>query len=179
MSEVVVVLNADYSFLSVTSWKNAVCLLIEGKAEALRETKQIVRNATRSVVVTVPTVIRLVKFIRSIFKSKVPYSKRNVFARDNQTCGYCGRKIENLEECTVDHVIPRAQGGKSSWGNCVTSCKTCNHAKADRTPTQAHMSLRFKPYQPTINEHIQYYTERYGIDKLIQQIFKEQYNCSD
>jgi 5-methylcytosine-specific restriction endonuclease McrA len=174
MSETVVVLNADYSFLSVTSWKNAVCLLIEGKAETLKETEKIVRNADRTVVVTVPTVIRLIKFIRSIFKTKVPYSKRNVFARDNQTCAFCGTKIENVEDCTVDHVVPRAQGGKSEWTNCVTACKPCNHHKADRTPSQAKMSLRFKPYRPTIGEHIQYFTKRYGIDKLLKEIFNSE-----
>lgn len=172
MNTQVVVLNADYSFLSVTSWKNAVCLLIEEKAETLKETERIVRNSDRTVVVTVPTVIRLVKFIRSIFKTKVPYSKRNVFARDNQRCAYCGKKIEELSDCTIDHIVPRAQGGKSTWENCVTSCKPCNHHKADRTPTEANMSLKFKPYRPTINEHIQYYTKRYGIDKLLKEIFE-------
>ena len=172
MNTQVVVLNADYSFLSVTSWKNAVCLLIEEKAETLKETERIVRNVDRTVVITVPTVIRLVKFIRSIFKTKVPYSKRNVFARDKQKCCYCGTKMEELSECTIDHVIPRAQGGKSTWDNCVTSCKPCNHKKADRTPTQAKMFLKFKPYRPTINEHIQYYTKRYGIDKLLKVIFE-------
>lgn len=172
MNTSVVVLNADYSFLSVTSWKNAVCLLIEEKAETLKETQKVVRNHDRSVVVTIPTVIRLVKFIRSIFKSKVPYSKRNVFARDNQKCAYCGTKIVELSDCTVDHVIPRAQGGKSTWDNCVTSCKPCNHEKADRTPSQANMHLKLKPYRPTINEHIQYYTKRYGIDKLLKEIFE-------
>jgi 5-methylcytosine-specific restriction endonuclease McrA len=172
MNTQVVVLNADYSFLSVTSWKNAVCLLIEEKAETLKETERIVRNCDRTVVITVPTVIRLVKFIRSIFKTKVPYSKRNVFARDSQKCAYCGTKMKEISECTIDHVIPRAQGGKSTWDNCVTSCKPCNHKKADRTPSQAKMFLKIKPYRPTISEHIQYYTKRYGIDKLLKEIFE-------
>jgi 5-methylcytosine-specific restriction endonuclease McrA len=167
MSETVVVLNADYSFLSVTSWKNAVCLLIENKAETLKETEKIVRNADRSVVVTVPTVIRLIKYIRSIFKNKVPYSKRNVFARDSQKCAYCRKKIEKLEDCTIDHVVPRAQGGKSTWDNCVTSCKPCNHKKADRTPTEARMYLKRKPVRPTIGEYILYWTKRLKIPERI------------
>lgn len=168
----VIVLNADYTFLSTTSWQNAVCLLIEGKAEALKETENVVRNADRTVVVTVPVLIRLVKYIRSIFKTKVPFSKRNVFARDDQVCAYCGERIHNVEDCTVDHIVPRAQGGKSTWTNCITSCKPCNGRKADRTPSQAGMRLKFKAYQPTIGEHIQYFTKRYGIEEMLKEVFE-------
>jgi len=169
----VVVLNADYTFLSVTSWKNAVCLLIEGKAESIKETEKLVRNQDRTTVVTIPTVIRVVKYIRSVFKKSVPYSKRNVFVRDDQTCLFCGTYIEDMGKCTVDHVIPKAQGGKSTWNNCVTSCKTCNHKKADRTPKQAGMSMRYQPYRPTINEHIQYFTKKYDIEELLKNLFEE------
>lgn len=166
----VVVLNADYTFLSVTSWKNAVCLLIEGKAESVQETEKIVRNQDRTTVVTIPTVIRVVKYIRSIFKKMVPFSKKNVFVRDNQTCVFCGTYMEILDLCTVDHVVPRAQGGKSTWKNCVTACKKCNHHKADRTPSQAKMTMKYQPYQPTISEYIQYFTKKYGIDELLKEM---------
>lgn len=172
----VLVLNADYTFLSTTSWQNAVCLLIEGKAEAIVETESIVKNSTRSVMVTVPSVIRLIKYIRSIFKTKVPYSKRNIIARDNQTCQYCGEHIPLLKNCTVDHVIPKAQKGKSSWDNCVCSCKKCNWDKADRTPRQAGMKLMRKPYRPTIGEHIQYYTKLYGVDEMLAEAWAEEEN---
>jgi 5-methylcytosine-specific restriction endonuclease McrA len=170
MSDNVVVLNADYTFLSVTSWKNAVCLLIEGKAETLKETTKIVRNFDRTVEITIPLYIRVVKYVRKIFKQKVPFSKRNVFVRDDQTCQFCGTYIEDINDCTVDHVTPRAQGGKSKWVNCVTACKPCNHRKADRTPTQAKMYLKRRPVQPTINEYIKYFTKKYGIDELLKSL---------
>ena len=164
----VIVLHADYTFLSVTSWKNAVCLLIEGKAETLKETTRIVRNVSRTVEVTVPTMIRVMKYVRSIFKKEVPFAKKNVFVRDNQTCLFCGTKIKDVSDCTVDHVVPRAQGGKSTWTNCVTACKLCNHKKADRTPSQARMYLRYQPYRPTIGEFTKYFSKKYGIDKLLK-----------
>lgn len=167
---VVVVLNADYTFLSTTSWQNAVCLIIEGKAETLKETTREVRNYDRTVVVTVPMIIRIMKYVRSIFKKMVPFSKRNVFARDDQTCMYCGHRMEYMEECTVDHVIPRAQGGTSVWENCVTACKPCNHRKADRTPSQAKMFLKRKPHRPTIAEYVQYFTKKYGVEELLREI---------
>lgn len=166
----VVVLNADYTFLSVTSWKNAVCLLIEGKAETLKETTRIVRNSDRTVEITVPLVVRIIKYIRSIFKKEVPFSKRNVIIRDKQTCLFCGHMMENIADCTVDHVVPRAQGGVSTWLNCVCSCKPCNHKKADRTPTQARMFMKYQPYQPTIGEYSQYFSKKYGIDKLLKEL---------
>lgn len=166
----VVVLNADYTFLSTTSWQNAVCLLIEGKAETLKETTRVVRNANRTVEITVPLYIRIIKYVRSVFKKMVPFSKKNVFVRDNQKCVFCGKEIENLDDCTVDHVVPKAQGGKSTWENCVTACKPCNHSKADRTPREAGMSLKYLPYRPTISEYTKYYAKKYGIDELLKEL---------
>jgi 5-methylcytosine-specific restriction endonuclease McrA len=167
MSDNVVVLNADYTFLSVTSWKNAVCLLIEGKAETLKETTRVVRNQSRTIEVTIPLYIRIIKYVRKHFKQKVNYASKNVFARDDQTCQYCGTYIEDVTNCTIDHVIPRAQGGKSKWNNCVTSCKPCNHHKADRTPSQAKMFLKRQPVRPTIGEFVQYYTKKHKVDELL------------
>lgn len=166
----VIVLNADYTFLSITSWKNAVCLLLEGKAETLKETTRIVRNQDRTVEIVVPLIVRVIKYIRSIFKKEVPFSKKNVIVRDKQTCLFCGKLMENLADCTVDHVVPRAQGGKSTWKNCVCSCKPCNHTKADQTPSQAKMYLKYQPYQPTIGEYSQFFTKKYGIDKLLKEL---------
>ena len=163
----VVVLNADYTFLSTTSWQSAVCLLYEKKAETIKETTRIVRNQSRTVEITVPLVIRVIKYIRSVFKKSVPFSKRNVFVRDRQICAYCGTHIEEFADCTVDHVIPKSQGGLSTFENCVTACKSCNWSKADRTPSQAKMHLKFKPYHPTINEYVQYFTKKYGIEDLL------------
>jgi 5-methylcytosine-specific restriction endonuclease McrA len=78
----------------------------------------------------------------------VTFSRRNIFKRDHNTCQYCGVQ-PGSEELTIDHVVPRAQGGASSWENCVLACVACNKRKADRTPEQARMRFRRKPVRPT------------------------------
>ena len=73
----------------------------------------------------------------------VTFSRRNIFKRDHYACQYCGAQ-PGSEELTIDHVVPRAQGGVSSWENCVLACMACNKRKADRTPEQARMRVRKK-----------------------------------
>ena len=101
---------------------------------------------TRRLRLRVPEVITLAKYDR-LPTNAVTFSRRNVFKRDRFTCQYCGTQ-PGLEELTIDHVIPRAQGGTSTWDNCVLACIDCNARKADRTPEQARMPLRHKPSRP-------------------------------
>jgi 5-methylcytosine-specific restriction endonuclease McrA len=95
----------------------------------------------------VPEVIVLAEYER-LPTAAVSFSRRNVFKRDHWTCQYCGVQPGG-EELTIDHVVPRSQGGTSTWDNCVLSCIECNHRKADRTPQQADMKLRKAPVRPT------------------------------
>jgi 5-methylcytosine-specific restriction endonuclease McrA len=76
---------------------------------------------------------------------KVPYSKSGVLRRDGHCCAYCGKTAT-----TMDQVVPRCQGGKTEWLNAVAACERCNNAKAGRTPEQAKMPLRFRPFIPTL-----------------------------
>ncbi|REJ91101.1 MAG: HNH endonuclease [Planctomycetota bacterium] len=101
---------------------------------------------TRRLRLRVPEVITLTQYDR-LPNNAVTFSRRNVFKRDRFTCQYCGKQ-PGLEELTIDHVIPRAQGGTSTWDNCVLACIDCNARKADRTPEQARMPLRHKPTRP-------------------------------
>jgi 5-methylcytosine-specific restriction endonuclease McrA len=97
----------------------------------------------------VPEVIALTDYDR-LPAAAVSFSRRNIFKRDHYTCQYCGQQ-PGSQELTIDHVIPRAQGGESRWDNCVLACVTCNTRKADRTPQQAGMRLRQQPVRPTWN----------------------------
>jgi 5-methylcytosine-specific restriction endonuclease McrA len=97
----------------------------------------------------VPEVISLQRFDR-LPSANVAFNRRNLFKRDGHACQYCGTRPEP-DDLTIDHVVPRALGGVSSWTNCVLACVSCNHQKADRTPEMAHMKLRKKPVQPTWN----------------------------
>lgn len=97
--------------------------------------------------VRVPEVVALTAYDR-LPSAAVSFSRRNIFKRDHYTCQYCGVQ-PGSEELTIDHVVPRAQGGVSSWSNCVLACVTCNKRKADRTPEQAGLHLRKPPIRPT------------------------------
>lgn len=97
----------------------------------------------------VPEVITLTEYDR-LPAALVTFSRRNIFKRDHYTCQYCGKQ-PGAEELTVDHVVPRAQGGQSRWDNCVLACVECNKRKADHTPEQAKMRLKQRPVQPIWN----------------------------
>ena len=94
----------------------------------------------------VPEVIVLSTYDR-LPNAAVSFSRRNVFKRDHWACQYCGCQ-PGSEELTIDHVLPRSQGGTSTWENCVLACIGCNKRKADRTPHQAGMRLRKEPVRP-------------------------------
>ena len=94
----------------------------------------------------VPEVIALTAYDR-LPTAAVTFSRRNIFKRDHFTCQYCAVQ-PGPEELTIDHVLPRSQGGTSTWENCVLSCIDCNKKKADRTPEQAGVQLRKPPVRP-------------------------------
>ena len=96
----------------------------------------------------VPEVVVLASY-DGIPGTTVPFSRRNIYKRDRYSCQYCGAQPD-VEDLTIDHVIPRAQGGVSSWENCVLACYDCNRLKADRTPHQAKMRLRHTPQTPCL-----------------------------
>jgi 5-methylcytosine-specific restriction endonuclease McrA len=94
----------------------------------------------------VPEVVCLTHYDR-LPATSVTFSRRNVAKRDHHACQYCGAQ-PGWEAITIDHVVPRSQGGASSWTNCVAACVPCNARKADRTPEQAGMHLRKRPTRP-------------------------------
>ena len=74
-------------------------------------------------------------------------TKDAIRKRDGGICQYTGKVLTNREG-NVDHVIPRAQGGKNTFENMVWSCKEINSTKADKTPSQAGLRLIRKPSSP-------------------------------
>jgi 5-methylcytosine-specific restriction endonuclease McrA len=163
-----IVLNGDYSYLSVISWKRAVCLMIKGKTEVLKWSDRELRNSEGKVITKIPLVMRLIKIVRMIYRNKVPYSKRNIFVRDNYQCMYCG--ITDKVKLTIDHVIPASLGGKSDFDNCVASCRPCNLEKGQRTPNEAKMYLKRRPYTPTIYEFIRLKMKYLKIDDFLKEL---------
>lgn len=164
----VVLLNADYSFLNVVSWKKAMILLAKGKVECIKYSKKVIKDAYGRII-KVPAVMRLIKLIRTLYRTKVPYSKKNVMVRDGFKCAYCGKEGKRL---TIDHIIPKVKGGKSTFENTVTSCKPCNNKKGHKTCREVNMFPRVKAYQPTISQFLTLKMQRLGIDKVIEDVFK-------
>jgi 5-methylcytosine-specific restriction endonuclease McrA len=138
-------LNASYEPLQIISVRRAVVLLLQEKAELIEAARQQLRASSFSL--DTPLVIRLVRYIRIPHRLKLPCSRRGVLARDRDTCQYCGVQPGRVN-LTIDHVVPRSQGGITVWDNVVTACRECNRKKGGRTPEQAHMVLRVKPRQP-------------------------------
>ncbi len=110
--------------------------------------------------VAVPKIIRLFRYDR-LPKQTVKLNRRNVYARDRNTCQYCGQRYPT-SELSLDHVVPRSQGGMSTWANLVCSCVGCNSKKGGRTPAQARMTLIRRPERPRRNPTI---SLRVGQDK--------------
>lgn len=137
-------LDQSYQPVSVIPWQRAITLLTLGKLEVVSEYDHEIHSTY--LVIKMPAVVRLLKAFKRK-KKPVKFSRTNIAARDRYKCQYCGVKLQ-LSELTYDHVIPRAQGGHTVWENIVSSCGPCNLKKGSRTPEQAGMRLRKKPYQP-------------------------------
>jgi 5-methylcytosine-specific restriction endonuclease McrA len=180
----VLVLNKMWMAIRVIDAKRAFSMMFRNLAEAIRvddgsytghgfedwTTLSLARDdferhdydwiRTVQMEIAVPKVIRLLGYDR-LPKQDVKLNRRNIFARDRNQCQYCGRRF-STSELSLDHVLPRSQGGGSSWDNLVCACVRCNTKKGGRTPRQAHMSLIRPPVKPHRNPVV---TLRLGTDK--------------
>lgn len=138
------VLNASYEPINIVADTRAVVLILQGKAESVLDTDRICGGSNEALMF--PSIIRLLYMADVPRLRQLPLSRRNLFDRDNYTCQYCGDKPTKLE---VEHVVPKSQGGKNTWQNVTTACRSCNAYKRDRTPEQAGMKLLSKPYAPS------------------------------
>ena len=141
----VLVLNATYEPLNVVSVKRAVILLLKEKAEIIEAAEAKLRSESFSL--QVPLVIRLMYFVKIPRRISLPVTRRGILSRDHYTCQYCG-VMPPRKELTIDHVVPRSRGGKTTWENVVAACQKCNGRKGCRTPGEAHMKLQTKPERP-------------------------------
>jgi len=138
------ILTPSMSPHRIATWEQAVVYLFEGTAEVIESYEATVSSP--SITIEVPAVMRLVKPVRST-KNQVRFSRSNVYARDGYRCCYCGEK-KKPRDLNYDHVVPRHQGGHTTWLNIVSACFVCNGRKRNRTPEQAGMRMHFRPYVP-------------------------------
>lgn len=139
----VLVLNYDYTPLNVTTFRRGFVLVDKGKAEIIKSDDNPIVGGYNTYVR--PVIIRLLHYI----KHKVRFIRPNrirIYKRDNHECVYCG----SSKQLTLDHVIPKSRGGGNDWSNLVTCCFSCNLKKGNKTPEEVKMTMRVKPYTPTI-----------------------------
>jgi len=129
---------------AILSWRDAICLVYEKKVHVLEEYEETVSSP--STTYFVPAVLQLKRAVAPV-KKGVKFSRINVFTRDKFSCQFCGDHLP-MKELNYDHVIPRKQGGKTTWTNIVTACYPCNERKGGRTPEQAGMKLLRMPAKP-------------------------------
>ncbi len=154
MEKRVLVLNLDHYPVAVVTVQKAMVLLLMEKAQQLSSYELLeIRTVSRSF--PYPAVIRLVQYKHIPYKG-VLLNRANLFRRDRGACQYCG----SSKQLTIDHVIPRSKGGKTSWTNLVTACNRCNVLKGDKPPEQVGMQLRVAPFTPSLSYFLASYAER-------------------
>lgn len=142
MSNEVLVLNNDYEPLNICHMRRAVVLVYLGKAEVLHANHSVIRTVNGSM--ELPSVVKLRYHVKRPMP-ELKLSRRSILARDSYTCQYCGHHSRDL---TIDHVVPKRLGGKSTWENLVCCCRRCNIRKGDKTLAQANMTLLRQPRKP-------------------------------
>lgn len=146
------VLNADfrplsYFPLSLWSWQEAVKAVFLDRVNIISYYDRVIHSPSWEM--RLPSVISLKEYIPA--NRRPAFTRFNVFLRDRFTCQYCGQPFPT-HELTFDHVIPRARGGRTTWGNVVTSCAVCNLRKGSRLPHDCGMIPLSPPFQPTVFE---------------------------
>jgi 5-methylcytosine-specific restriction endonuclease McrA len=157
----VLVLNRLYQPIHITSVRRAFALLYQGMARAIDQEyrlfdfdswAELAAEMHRDSIGTIGKRIRIPRVIvltayEHLPKTRVRFSRFNIYSRDNNTCQYCNRTLPR-SELNLDHVIPRSRGGTTTWENVVCSCVPCNLRKGGRTPQEAGMRLLRVPTRP-------------------------------
>ena len=161
LSSGVLVLNRSFMPVHITSVKRAFTLLYQGIAKAVDKQYELFdfdswadlaaaqHDETVGLVgrvIRVPRVILLIEYDR-LPRRRVRFSRHNIYLRDRNNCQYCNLEFAK-PELNLDHVVPRTQGGRTTWENVVCSCIECNRKKGGRTPEEAAMRLVRPPRRP-------------------------------
>lgn len=158
----VLVLNRHWTAVHVTSARRALVLLYGEHARVVADDysthdfkswrelsevmSQVQKITTPSFEIAVPEVIMLTEFSR-FPPRQLKFSRKNIYLRDSHTCQYCG-KVPKKEELTIDHVLPRSRGGKTTWENVVLACIKCNMRKGNKLLHEAGLKLLNQPVKP-------------------------------
>ena len=143
LAEVIHVEDGIYNNFDFETWLEFSEIMTEERSEN-RKDQDWVQGIGFSLLV--PRVLRLFRYDR-VPRPSLRFNRRNLFARDGNTCQYCNRTLPTAQ-LSLDHVIPRSRGGETSWSNVVCCCLNCNTTKGNKTPSEAGMKLICKPVKP-------------------------------
>lgn len=162
MEKHALLLSSWYLPVGVIPWQVAIKLVYEQRVDTLASYDEEISSP--SVTWKLPAVVR---HRRGAAKRqhRVQFSRANVFLRDNHLCQYCGRKF-SASNLTLDHVVPRSQGGSRTWDNLVSACRPCNGKKADLSCDEAGMFPLNEPREP---RSLPLVARRYGMPRVPSQ----------
>ncbi len=135
--EMAQIVNENYQTYDFDSWRE-LSKFGEDHAEMIR---------TPQFQIRAPKVIVLGRYQNSPPRT-VRFNRRNIYMRDRHMCQYCGTH-PNRDDLTIDHIIPRSRGGRSTWENVVLACTRCNTKKGNRLPNECGMHPMTTPKRPS------------------------------
>jgi 5-methylcytosine-specific restriction endonuclease McrA len=156
------VLNRSWSPVHVTTVRRALAMLCRGSVAVLDPESlsplgaeswfdrpvdlgdRAVRTPSR--LILAPEIILLGRYDR-LPVTQAPFTRVSLLRRDDHRCQYCGTRPPHAQ-LTIDHVVPRARGGQTSWENCVAACVRCNSRKGDRPASHVGLRLLRPPRAP-------------------------------
>lgn len=163
----VLVLNRGWNAINVVDHKRAISLIYTGAAKAVDHAtyatyafddwKDLSQDAVERYLSTINFKFKIPEIIILCFTDRLPtwalkepkVTRQNIFTRDHFRCAYCGKSFKgSIKDLTVEHVIPRAHGGRTTWDNTVTACFKCNTHKGSKTLAESGMTLQFQPFKP-------------------------------
>lgn len=145
--------------LSWISWQDAIVYHSKGLvAWSIGEENTIARGGNSRLtglqsVISTASIIAIKGSTNKRKYKSAPLTNQSLFRRDKGTCAYCGKQFSE-HKLSRDHIVPTSRGGSDSWGNCVTSCTSCNQKKDDQLLSECGMQLLYVPYVPSRAEHL-------------------------
>lgn len=150
------VLDSGYMARSIIPSSRAFVIVYKGNAQIVENHPVHFKMVDEDLKINKPSIIRIPKYVKTDGKHHIPLNRMNVFRRDGWSCVYCGDR--DKRSLTIDHVVPQSKGGKNSWENLVTACKSCNHKKSDLSLEEFGVDIQMpgKPHYLMLLKQLNY-----------------------
>lgn len=158
----VLVLDAHFVPARILPLHAGFVLYFSGRASSLADSPHTIRSVTQSF--KVPWIVRVNNAPPKKARAgeTLKFSRQNIYLRDNHRCTYCGTRF-GAQQLTLDHLVPLSRGGKTTWENIVTSCRSCNFRKGSATIEELGIRLERLPARPHLSSQV-LFALRYGLE---------------